>query len=199
MLVPCKNTGCAILYVRKEKDLHESKCLFESLLCNQMNCNTYYLRKDKDVHKENCVGNVKCEKCLQIVKRGLLNEHHGECPNELVKCIAEMCRDKIFRKDLQSHILICPYVFRCNFCHGVFAKNEELVSFSFVLHWWKYFMLLWPPSAEIRTYHKSRLEDTRIILQIVNLRRLQRGINFMRREPISNSSTYIISTNFEII
>ena len=135
MLVPCKNTGCAILYVRKEKDLHESKCLFESLLCNQMNCNTYYLRKDKDVHKENCVGNVKCEKCQQIVKRGLLNEHHGECPNELVKCIAEMCRDKIFRKDLQSHILICPYVFRCNFCHGVFAKNEELVSFSCVLHW----------------------------------------------------------------
>ena len=163
MLVPCKNTGCTKLYVRKEKDLHESRCLFELLLCSQINCNTYYLRKDKDSHKEECIGNVKCEKCQQIVKRMLLNEHHKECPNEIVGCIAELCHQKIFRKDLHGHITICPHVFNSTFCQGVYAKNEELVSFPFILHWGRYFRWLWPLNAEIKC-HKSILEGARIIL-----------------------------------
>ena len=55
--------------------------------------------------------------CPYTDERGSMDAHLSSCSYEMIPCVHEKCKQKVFRKDLQRHHEICPdRVVQCQFC-----------------------------------------------------------------------------------
>ncbi|PRP84907.1 hypothetical protein PROFUN_07561 [Planoprotostelium fungivorum] len=110
--IPCPNagSGCQDIINRGNVETHRTHCLYEPVLCKWSKLCGSILRGQLQQHERDlCPYKPStCPKCEEpIAEARLLNDHYKmRCPMTEVDC--PECHAPVVRKDLQSHVEVCP-------------------------------------------------------------------------------------------
>ena len=98
---PCEHIGC--------------KYCFDIWFANHEKCPLCRTKVASPIKKPRILANIinsceaKCkhEDCHKIVKISKLSAHENACDFEITKCPRYQCNTRVFRKNLETHILEC--------------------------------------------------------------------------------------------
>ena len=119
-LVSCLNFYSNCSWEGKLSELKKhiyKECKYQTIKCPNKDCSFFVLRKDLFSHLLQCDYNepfIKCRICDKPIKRKEIESHLEICPEMLIDC--DKCGKKIKRQLLDYHNGRCPeYIIKCKY------------------------------------------------------------------------------------
>ena len=129
-----KGKGCKWQGALSDLDTHIDKCDYRLMVCPN-NCGRTLRQRKLSKHlKGSCpTRDTTCSDCGEAGQWMSINGEHAKlCLDKFIPCINEGCGEKVKRRNLQSHLLVCSKtVISCNYadlgCTATF-KREDLAK-----------------------------------------------------------------------
>jgi hypothetical protein len=126
--IKCGNAvnGCESVCTIGTFQTHLKTCLFAGVECGIPGCAEFMLRKNLEIHRSRCPFRlVRCEHCRTQVKAGELARHFETCPEFPVSC--KFCSLTYQRSKEAAHYIECAkYPCRCTLC-PIVVSRENLI------------------------------------------------------------------------
>lgn len=94
----------------KDLERHLKECPEITAKCPWRDCEVQLLRKNIPAHSAVCRHRLEpCELCGTKRKPSKRNIHKQRCPQNLIRCPNQSCKEKVLRTDLTEHRNVCPF------------------------------------------------------------------------------------------
>ena len=115
---------------RRLMSTHTTNCPYRKVNCKNHGCELEIVFKDKMVHEGECLfSQVECKNnCGKIVRRKHIQEHYDECKFQLLQCpyYDYGCKLSIQRNQYEDHLKEEAFRHSILFIEGQKAKNKEV-------------------------------------------------------------------------